>query len=290
MTCCLFFAALSVSDNTVLLGAMIHMIKEKIMVERTMDSNLCLSYAYSFNLGASCSGWFIVVITFLRFNAVCNIFKKQIEMTRKMAIVLMLAIVVACVLLNLPVIYTAQLLGRSACPAYSRRGKFTDIWVWVVTVMFFLIPLALVTYFNIRIYRKIHKRGIGTLDSSQSNSVSRELDVLTSSDSGPSHNPDSPGISSNVTNKRTEHKVSKMIIVISAAFVCLSFPQYMRYAFFTNLPGSELKFLMFHITNKLFIINHAINFYLYCLSGAKFRKDFIKLLKKPYEWIKKLLD
>ena len=94
----------------------------------------------------------------------------------------------------------------------------------------------------------------------------------------------------NTRAKQFDRKLTRMTVFISVAFICLSLPLAMRSIYYvcvtpTDMDGEAIKFLMYHISNKLFIANHAINFYLYCLSGAKFRNDFFNILKKPFEYI-----
>ena len=36
--------------------------------------------------------------------------------------------------------------------------------------------------------------------------------------------------------------------------------------------------LFYHITNKLYFSNNGINFFLYCISGKKFRNDLQEIL------------
>ncbi len=85
---------------------------------------------------------------------------------------------------------------------------------------------------------------------------------------------------------RAENQLTVMLLCVTFVFVLLTMPQYTRYIVYTFLPmdGDSATFatfvLIYHITNKAFYTNSAVNFWLYVASGSKFRHDLKRLCCK----------
>ena len=77
-----------------------------------------------------------------------------------------------------------------------------------------------------------------------------------------------------------DRNVIAMLLLVSFMFLLLNAPRFMRFIIFATVqfePTPEriaLNTLAWHITNKLYFSNNACNFFLYCVSGSKFRRDF----------------
>ncbi|KAI0243436.1 hypothetical protein LSAT2_000003, partial [Lamellibrachia satsuma] len=69
-------------------------------------------------------------------------------------------------------------------------------------------------------------------------------------------------------------------------FLLINAPWFMRIIIFATVkfePTPEriaLNTLAWHVTNKLYFTNNACNFFLYCVSGTKFRRDFKTLFRE----------
>ena len=80
-------------------------------------------------------------------------------------------------------------------------------------------------------------------------------------------------------DKAFERQLAIMLFGISLAFLLLSLPQYIRYFIsalsdFDDDPVQLANFLLlFSVSNKLYVLNTAINFYIYAVTGRTFRKD-----------------
>ena len=83
--------------------------------------------------------------------------------------------------------------------------------------------------------------------------------------------------------KHSEKQIFTMLLLVTFMYLILSFP--MRalncygYFYTGNTPSYYAGFhLIYHIGIESIYTNHAINFFLYVLSGRKFRTDLINLL------------
>ena len=91
------------------------------------------------------------------------------------------------------------------------------------------------------------------------------------------------GQTSNMRN--SEKQVFVILLLVTFAFLILTTPGYMLFLFLmlVNFFASPRLFatyyLLYNVAHKLHITNHGINFFLYVISGKKFRTDLVNLLK-----------
>ena len=83
--------------------------------------------------------------------------------------------------------------------------------------------------------------------------------------------------------KTAENQLTVMLLLVTTLFLILLYPTYFRFIYLMltkrDTPFEYAKsMLLFQITSKLYITNSGINFFLYCISGQKFRNDLKELL------------
>ena len=83
--------------------------------------------------------------------------------------------------------------------------------------------------------------------------------------------------------KSAENQLTNMLLLVTTLFLILLLPTYIRYvysAFVVSDTPSKLATRIFvsELSFKLFVTNSGINFYLYCISGQKFRTDLKEIL------------
>lgn len=90
----------------------------------------------------------------------------------------------------------------------------------------------------------------------------------------------------NKMKQARENQLTIMLLLVTFTFLCLTLPQYSRYlvAEFWNYTASPRDYadflLLAHASNRFFYMNSAANFFLYCMSGNKFRQDVKSLFVK----------
>ena len=82
---------------------------------------------------------------------------------------------------------------------------------------------------------------------------------------------------------RQDRQLIAILFLVTLSLLTLTGPQYVRnltYMIFTPATPEAYGFYYFFVqlTNKLTTMNSAVNFYLYCISGSKFRKEVLALL------------
>ena len=85
------------------------------------------------------------------------------------------------------------------------------------------------------------------------------------------------------TMKSAENQLTTMLLLVTTLFLLLLLPTYIRfiYAAFikSNTPSKfATSILIFEISYKLYVTNSGINFFLYCISGKKFRNDLKEIV------------
>ena len=86
--------------------------------------------------------------------------------------------------------------------------------------------------------------------------------------------------------KENEAQLTAMLLAVTFTLLLLTLPQYTRYAIYvvvdytTTAIDYATFILAYHITNKLYFTNNAVNFLLYAVSGTKFRRDLVTLFSR----------
>ena len=83
--------------------------------------------------------------------------------------------------------------------------------------------------------------------------------------------------------RNSEHQIYIMLLVVTFGFLILITPGYIVVFYvlivdFTKSPKLYASYYFFYdFAGKLYYTNNGINFYLYVISGKKFREDLVKL-------------
>ena len=83
--------------------------------------------------------------------------------------------------------------------------------------------------------------------------------------------------------KRSEMQIFAILLLVTFAFLILTTPTYVLvlYIMFVDYSKSAESFAGFHlfynVGHKTYYTNYGINFFLYVISGQKFRNDLVKL-------------
>ena len=93
--------------------------------------------------------------------------------------------------------------------------------------------------------------------------------------------------------KSSDKQIVAMLLLVTFGFLILMTPVYTisfysEFVDFTSSPKSYAEFYLFmNIAKESFCTNSAINFYLYVISGQKFRSDLLKLFKRFCAYFRK---
>ena len=269
-----FFVALAASDLTLIwFGAfdlwMEHMTGFPLYNAHNVTCKLSVVITY---VSGIVSVWLLAVMTLQRAASVLWPHRVNIMFTPKKAKRYTVGIVTIVFLLNSHFFY-----GAALAPAYNgsdyicsylnlapEYNFFRDfIWTWIDALIFSLLPFAILISSNSVLIWKVSdsvRKARATLASGQSDQLSSR------------------------TKKASSLTVT--LIVVSVVFVLLTGPMSL-YLIIAPLvidvekqseKESRIIDLIYWVLTLLWYSNSAVNFYLYCLTGTKFRADARKIL------------
>ena len=209
----------------------------------------------------------VLSMTFERFYSIIRPHKAASLNTIERAKTIILCTGIVSVAYNLPHIYITTSEGRR-CGAFGKAmktgiGKFYYKFSAVIN---FILPFILLLIMNCYIFHTVRRRP----------NLTSSRPVIT----GQGQNQGQPH-----KIKNTEMQIFIILLLVAFGFLFLTTPAY-AFFFYINIadykttPKVYAGYLLFHsLGQKLHYTNFGINFYLYVISGQKFRNDLLKLFK-----------
>ena len=276
ISCCIYMATVSVCDSGLLIVVMNYWITTDGIKVLWTDWQ-CKLAGYFFSTFAMISVVLVTFVTVDRFIAVRFPFRARQYCTPSRAYKIVGVIIVLMSLCQLPHLHYFAQVGRS-CQGFGVSDKWAVVFVWFNTALNSLIPFVAISIMNGLIMLTIRNRakafGNGGMSSGKAtNSDSKSDSQGTGSDAD----------GGDKMNARDRQLVS-MLLLVTTALLIFTMPQCIRYISYlfidyTSDPRSfAIYFFWYNFCGKWFYINYAINFFLYCIGGQKFRGDLKRLL------------
>ena len=173
---------------------------------------------------------------------------------------IILTIIICVAMYNLPHIYTTAVVAGN-CYGYSAKSMITKVYSWFTIVINAFIPFTLLIHMNYVIVKTVRK----SYRMFSSNVGSAIIGARQK------------------TIKSAQNQLTNMLLLVTTLFLILLLPTYIRFinaAFLvSDTPSKYATSLVFiEISYKLYVTNSGINFFLYCISGRKFRSDLKEIL------------
>ena len=219
------------------------------------------------SVSTHCSTWFILGMTFERFYSIIIPHKAVVFNTVKRARVVIFCIIIIMGLFALPHLFMT-VPNNNSCVPYA-KGVDTvmgTVYYWVDVSIGFLFPFVALLIMNSVIIHTLCRRSSMLLVEKNNAPGRSRKDKNDSSDF-----------------KKSERQIIIMLLLVTFGFLTLMTPSYSMafYTAFINYTSSPKRyagfFLFVSVGQKTFYTNFGINFYLYVISGQKFRSDLIKL-------------
>ncbi|KAK6981873.1 hypothetical protein BgiMline_017221, partial [Biomphalaria glabrata] len=168
-------------------------------------------------------------------------------------------------------------------PAKQHIRLVTEIWPWVDTLIYSLIPFLTITVLNIFIIKEV--------------AGARSNRMLLSGSENDNYILATNHRNSNVANQRRSNqnegsRLTALLLTVSFTFLVLTLPFNIvmiitRLWNDTSGKNNELQSmaqfqLIQAITELLMYTNHSVNFFLYCATGHKFRQQILDLFRCLY--------
>ena len=180
--------------------------------------------------------------------------KAALLCTAKRARITLVVIFVVIVAFFTPVLYFAR-IKPGMCARYASEGWFVTAYMYVSMIVNPVVPFVSITVMNRVILYKI-------CSCSQKNTGLRKSSMA----------------------HKVESQLTTMLVLICTAYLVLTFPfefreLYMYYVGYGKTPHDHaVASFVFEVTFNLMKLNSGISFFLYLMSGTKFRNDLKMLL------------
>ena len=210
-----------------------------------------------------CSTLLVVSMTFDRFYNIIRPHKAASFNTVKRAKITVACIVIFSTIYNIPHLFITSHVNWECVPyALATATPYGEIYYWMSMLVQFLFPFIFLLAMNSFIIHKIRKReNLAQSGSSLKNSKPCE----------------------NQRSKSSELQIYAILLLVTFALPILSTPAYCLFLFvmlidFYKTPRMfTLYYLLYNIAHKMSFTNYGINFFLYAISGSKFRTDLRNL-------------
>ena len=274
-----YLAVLAIMDVLVLYVGLLRMWIAQFTDDiQNMTNWLCKGVNYLGYVSSDSSVWLIIAVTIERFIAVCFPLKApQMCNVRRARMVILLVIVIIC-LVNGHIIWTVELkyLRNNASfislcePSEDHTFLVKSIWPWVDAAIYSFVPFVIITLLNVLIIRQV-------LAARQQRNQLQELTVTSKVN----------GIVYKTQAKRHcegSRKLTCMLLAVSFTFLLTTLPMNLLQivaAIAGPKRGSDdydIGFARYTLARTvvelLMYVNHTVNFFLYCATGRKFRRQF----------------
>ena len=242
-------------SNTSLLGLLSYLGTEHLLIPASpVYCALRLAAVFTSSL---CGVYLILAMTFDRFYGIIKPHKASSINTVRRAKITCFVIILLCTLFNVPHMFLYIDKGYLCIP-YAKhmeplRGEF---YYWLSFVVNYSFPFAALLIMNSFIIHTIRlRKNLGSTN---------KIDKKT---------------------KTSERQIFMILLLVTFSFLLLTTPTYMLFLFnmiidFGQSPKQQADFqLFFSASQKTWYTNNGINFFLYILSGTKFRNDFLNVFQ-----------
>ena len=266
-----FFVVLALADLVLLyFNCFPSLVHRTVGVHLNKQSSLlCKLFQFCVYTSGVLSAWTLVAMTAQR--AVCVLWphRANVLCTVGKSKVIVVSMVLFMAAMHAHLLYGFDLQTYESEIRCSTAGEyryfFVTIWSWVDLLIFSLLPWLCLVVSNTLLVLKL-------------NVSVREAEVSLGS-----------GQADRIDDRKKKAKsITVTLIAVSTAFLVLTFPmslvQILSFVNWMNgifhiLSSSRAIYYLNQISFPLWYTNSSINFYVYCLTGTKFRKEVKRMLR-----------
>ena len=206
-----------------------------------------------------CSIYFIVFLTFERFYSIMRPHKAASFNTVKRAKITIACIVAYGIVSDIPHLFTTELEGRICLSVFNNTPR--RVFDWYGSITAFMIPFVLLLTMNCVIIFILRQRARSGLTRSVGQGQTQ----------GQGKN-----------DKSDEKQIYMMLLLVTFTFLVLTTPImavifWQSFNFHPTPKMIAINYLWFTTGETFLFTNNSINFFLYVMSGKKFRKDLKRL-------------
>ena len=291
----IYLGNLAISDNCVLFGVGYYWVASELLGRMFYDIE-CKILIWMLDTFQQNGVLLILSVTLDRLVAVRFPFNAAAWCRAKRAKIVSACVFVVVAVYSLPHLLFNYADEQLVCMLCSFDNILCVIHLWVTAFIAFAIPFVLLLSMNVVIIRTVRnsmkyqsKYRVESCGDTTTTDQSEDIDTSgqsVQSVASVSQSERGEARSQNQQLSSKDRNLIVMLLLVSFMFLILNAPRFMRIIIFATVkfePTPEriaLNTLAWHITNKLYFSNNACNFFLYCVSGSKFRRDFKALFRE----------
>ena len=286
-----YIGALAMSDTMVLVSSTAYWLT-RLLYSTPLRDIECKFRGWTIN-SLQMNGFFIILgLTFDRLIAVRFPLKAVIWCTTTRAKIVCGTIFAIVWLLNIPFFVFNHAKSGLVCGMGTSRSVISLVYPWIAVGIGFVVPLVSLVSMNAVIITAIISRRRFRAKYDTQERI-HTTDAIEMSESATNSSLD-PVQHDWLKSAKHQHKSMTSrdcnaivtLLLVSFTFLLLVSPHYVHIALFQisdlkSSPSLRAYYsLFFQVSKNLFFLNNACNFFLYCLSGTKFRNDVARLFHR----------
>ena len=259
MSTCIYMAAISVNDNIMMCICLHDYLVSSVQIHK-WTSNECKLNVFVTLFALQNSTFQILSMTLDKYIAIKWPHRAATYSTPRRAKIIVVALCVSICIYNIPHFFISGIIGNQ-CSAYGTSSVISQVYSWLSFVLNAIIPFTLLIHMNYVIVKTVRNSRICF----RSNDTNRGMEGRQK------------------TMKSAEKQLTIMLLLVTSLFLILLCPTYIRFIYLSfakrDTPlGYAMAVFIFQMTYKLYTSNSGVNFFLYCMSGQKFRNDLKEIL------------
>ena len=222
----------------------------------------CRLQSYTLHSSSLTSNYLLISMTFERFYSIIRPHKAALFNTVKKAKIIILCVFIGCFINSIPFLFLGANIGTKCIPIKNASDKLLhELYYWFQEILIFIFPFISLLTMNSVIINTLKNRS--------------KQNILESADQVQSEG-------QNSKFRQVEKQIVFMVLLIAFVFLFLNIPA-RSMVFYLSFSRGDTAFYyaglhLFHqIGEKAYFTNNGVNFYLYVISGHKFRTDLKKL-------------
>ncbi len=295
LTSSIYLVALSLSDTCVLVVSLLSW-ADNVGWDAYHRQGCCQLFAYLSYIGSFLSVWYVVSFTVERYIAVAFPFHHQNMCSPRRAKAVVIGLAVLAAVLYSYALWTSGLepiYGRLFCVTYTDYHDMVAKITIVDIIVTLLIPTGVIVGCNIKIVSSLtdfsRSRSQLNVTVQLSSSSGNAIPLGRVESDGGEKERRTPAIerqASSPSISSLQMKITRMLVVISTVFLISNIPSHgirfhmlLQAMLDPDYKPSHRLHLAQKLTQFLFYMNFAANFFLYNLSGKTFRHATAKLAR-----------
>ena len=257
---CIYMAAISINDNILMCMCSHEYLVSSLQIHEWNQTE-CKFLAFGALFAVQNCTYLTLAMTVDKYIAIKWPHRAATYSTARRARMIVVGLYTSVFIYNIPHFFLSSIIG-SQCVGYAIQSQITSIYSWFSFVLNGIIPFTLLIYMNFVIVKTVRDSRKSFRDNDRTTGMNARQKTL----------------------KSAESQLTIMLLLVTTLFLILLFPAYFRFIYIVvakrDTPRLYARLLLVaQVTGKLYPTNSGINFFLYCISGKKFRNDLKEIFR-----------